>query len=89
MRANGLIDTGAILALLDRDDRWHHACAGAFALVALPLATSAAVLAEVFHLIGDHRRDAGAAWKFLRSGAVTLARIEDVDVSEMDNLMAW
>jgi predicted nucleic acid-binding protein len=28
--ANALIDTGAILALLDRTDRWHDACVTAF-----------------------------------------------------------
>jgi hypothetical protein len=55
MLASGLTDTGAILALLDRDDRSHRACAEAFAVVALPLATSAAVLAELFHLVGDNR----------------------------------
>ena len=30
MAANALIDTGAILALLDRTDRWHKPCADAF-----------------------------------------------------------
>jgi hypothetical protein len=33
MAANGLIDSGAFLALLDRDDRWHQRCAEAFATV--------------------------------------------------------
>ncbi|MFZ0888357.1 MAG: PIN domain-containing protein [Candidatus Binataceae bacterium] len=86
--ANGLIDTGAILALLDRDDRWHGPCAEAFAALALPLATSVAVLAELFHLVGDNRREVAAAWKFLRSGAVTLAPIDDTDMPELDGLMA-
>jgi len=85
---NALIDTGAILALLDRDDRWHHACVGAFASLRLPLHTSAAVLAEVFHLVGDQRRDVAAAWRFLRSGAVTVAPIDDADLAALDALMA-
>src|SRR5215470_6355176 len=33
MPANALIDTGAILALLDRTDRWHDSCVDAFHLV--------------------------------------------------------
>jgi len=86
--ASALIDTGAILALLDRDDRWHHACVSAFASLRLPLLTSAAVLAELFHLVGDQRRDVAAAWKFLRSGAVTVAPIDDADLAALDTLMA-
>ncbi len=87
MPATALIDTGAILVLLDRDDRWHRACVEAFAELALPLITSAAVLAEVFHLVGDHRRDVAAAWKFLRSGAVIVAPIDDLDLAELELLM--
>jgi hypothetical protein len=30
MTGNALIDTGAILALLDRTDRWHEVCVDAF-----------------------------------------------------------
>jgi hypothetical protein len=46
-RARGLIDTGALLALLDRGDRWHRPCVDALSGLPLPLATSAAVLAEL------------------------------------------
>ena len=88
MTASGLIDTGAILALLDRDDRWHRACAEALSIVPLPLATSAAVLAELFDLVGDHRGEVAAAWKFLRSGAVTVSPIDDSDMTELEGLMA-
>ena len=87
MLANALIDTGAILALLDRDDRWHHACIDAFPTLRLPLFTSAAVLAEVFHLVGDTRRDVAAAWTFVRSGAVSVAPIDDTDLPALDSLM--
>jgi predicted nucleic acid-binding protein len=33
MSGNALIDTGALLALLDRSDRWHKICADAFQAV--------------------------------------------------------
>lgn len=88
MRASALLDTGAILALLDRDDRWHEACVAAFASLRLPLLTSAAVLAEVFHLVGDQWRDVAAAWRFLRCGAVTVAPIDDADLAALAALMA-
>ena len=87
MLVNAIIDTGAILALLDRDDRWHHACVEAFPSLRLPLATSAAVLAELFHLVGDSRREISAAWSFLRSGAVTVLSIDDSDVPALQSLM--
>ena len=88
MVAHGLIDTGAILALLKREDPWHEACQQAFAILMVPLATSAAVLAELFHLLGHNRRDVAAAWGFLRSGAITVAAIVDADLADLDELMA-
>ena len=88
MRISALIDTGAILALLDRDDRWHAACVQAFDAVRLPLLTSAAVLTELFHLVGDHPREVGAAWRFARSGAVTVAPIGNPDLPALEELMA-
>jgi hypothetical protein len=87
MIASGLIDTGALLALLDRDDRWHPACVEVFTHIRLPLLTSAAVLTELFHLLGDSKREQRAAWTLLRSGAVTLAPIADVDLPALEALM--
>ena len=51
------------------------------------MATTAAVLAELFHLLGDHRRDLEAAWRFLRSGAVTVLPITDEDLPALEHLM--
>lgn len=88
MAADALIDTGAILALLDRTDRWHGACVDAFQRLRLPLLTSEAVLAELFHLVGDSRRETEATWKFIRSGAIRLAVIEDSELREIQTLMS-
>jgi predicted nucleic acid-binding protein len=82
----GLVDTGAMLALIDRGDRWHRPCAEAFATLPLPLATSAAVLAELFHLV-DGPREAAAAWDLLRSGAIRVLPIADEDLPELEALM--
>jgi predicted nucleic acid-binding protein len=87
MRAAGLIDTGALLALLDEADSWHTACAAAFAATRLPLATSSAVLAELFHLLGPNPRDVAKAWRFLRSGAVALLPLTDADLPDLERLM--
>jgi uncharacterized protein len=85
-RPRGLIDTGAILAFLNRHDRWHQACREAFATLQFPLATSAAILAEVFHLLPG-ANDMLRVWAFLRSGAVTVLPIMDDDLPDLEALM--
>jgi uncharacterized protein len=87
MSVSGLIDTGAILALLDRTDRWHEVYVDAFRQLRLPLVTSEAVLAELFHLVGDSRPEMEAAWKFVRSGAILLAAIGDAELPQTEILM--
>ena len=62
MVADTLIDTGAILALLDKDDIWHKPCVEAFKEIRLPVITSEAVLTELLHLVGDNRNQVKAAW---------------------------
>jgi hypothetical protein len=86
--ANALIDTGAILALLDRTDRWHRICTHTFEQLRLPLVTSEAVLTELFHLAGDSRHEVEAAWRFVRSGAVVLATIDNPELPRIQELMS-
>ena len=88
MAADALIDTGAILALLDRTDRWHGVCVDTFQQLRLPLLTSEAVLTELFHLVGDSRREMETAWKFIRTGAILLAVIENSELPEIQTLMS-
>ncbi len=88
MRGNALMDTGAILALLDRTDRWHRACVDSFRQLRLPLLTSEAVLTELFHLVGDHRAEMESAWKFVRSGALLVAAIGDEELTHVHDLMS-
>ena len=87
MGARGLIDTGAILAFLDQDDRWHERCVDSLSTLRLPLATSAAVLTELFHLLRNHPRQKAVAWEFVRSTAVTVLAIDGADLPALDNLM--
>jgi predicted nucleic acid-binding protein len=87
MQPAGLVDTGALLALLNPADRWHRRCVEAFDSLRLPLATTAAVLAELFHLLGNNPRNLQVAWKLLRSGAVTVLPIADGDLPSLHRLM--
>ena len=87
MHVRALADTGALLAYLDRRDRWHRPCLEAFAAFHLPLVTSTAVLTELFHLVGDNPREVDAAWRFVRSGAFTVAPVSDTDLPDVEALM--
>ncbi len=87
MQARGLIDTGAIIAFLMVEDNWHQRCVNAFPKLKLPLATTSAVLAEVFHLLGNNPNHFDAAWTLLRSGAITVHSITDIDLPRIKELM--
>ena len=87
MEVKALADTGALLAYLDVADRWHERCRLAFRQLRLPLATSTAVLTELFHLVGDSPRETDITWKFVRSGAITVAPISDRDLPDIESLM--
>ena len=84
----GLIDTGGLLAVLDRDDAWHDRCVEALARARLPLGTTIAVLTELFHLLGDSQRDHAAAYRLLRSGGIRLVAVDDADLPAIEALMA-
>jgi uncharacterized protein len=88
MAVSALIDTGAILALLDRNDRWHKRCVAALDQLRLPLLTSEAVLTELFHLVGDRRAAVESAWRFVRSGAILLATIDSTELAPLHALMS-
>jgi predicted nucleic acid-binding protein len=88
MPAGALVDTGAVLAMLDSRDPWHVPCITAFRQLRTPLLTSEAVLAEIFHLTGANRGAMEAAWKFLRSGTIVVSTIEDAEMSQLRSLMS-
>jgi hypothetical protein len=45
-------------------------------------------LTELFHLVGDSRRDMEAAWTFIRSGALLVGAIPGVELPELHTLMS-
>lgn len=85
MRPKGLIDANAVVAIIDARDNWHRRCREALDVMPVPLATSAAVVAEVFHLLQAHEIEIG--WRFLTSGLVTMLPITDGDVADLQRLM--
>ena len=84
----GLIDTGAIIAILDADEDLHVPCLEALASLQMPLLTTEAVLTELFHLVFARSLSMEKAWKFVRSGALTVHPMNDSDLPELHALMA-
>src|SRR5215471_12513883 len=87
MSAEGLIDTGAILSLIDRDSKWHVPCRNAFREIRLPVLTSEAVLTEVFHLAERDFHNPEQVWGFVQSGAIRMGTIQDDELRRMQSLM--
>ena len=83
-----LIDTGAILALIDQDDEWHKSCLETYKHLRLPLLTTEAVLTETFHLSQRIRGGIQSVWTLLRSGAIQMASIANEELSQIQELMA-
>jgi predicted nucleic acid-binding protein len=81
------MDTGPLLAMLDKSDRWHLVCSATLRQLRLPLLTSEAVLTELLHLVGPARSDVNAAWRLIHSGALLLAEIQHHELQEIQSLM--
>src|SRR5262245_54294467 len=87
MRPHALIDAGALIGLLDASDRWHDACAKAFREIRHPLATTAAVLTEVFHHQSGSPHRLQFAWGLVRSSSIAVLPIVDNDLPDLERLM--
>jgi predicted nucleic acid-binding protein len=86
-RPGGLVDTGALIALVDQGERWHQACTAAYRGMKLPLITTAAVLAETFYF-ALKRGFRQQAWQLVRLGSISVVPITDADLPNLEILMA-
>lgn len=87
MLPGGVIDTGALVAILDASERRHQPCLEALARH-MPLLTTEAVLTELFHFVQERSLSLDAAWRFVRSGAIELEPMSDASLPELHALMA-
>ena len=83
-----LVDSGAMVALLNREDRWHALCQATYEELKLPLLTTEAALTELFYFAATHRHGMESAWTFVRSGAIRLAEIQHSELPEIHALMS-
>jgi len=86
-----LLDTSGIVALMDRSERYHQACAEVLVGLSRPLVTCEAVIAEACHLL---RRMPGASKMVMKNIQTGIIRIpwhltgRDVRVAELMNQYA-
>jgi len=81
-----LLDTGPLVALLNRRDRYHAWARDRFAEIEPPLATCEAVVVEACHLLGGERGRSGVVLEVFARGAVEidfLLREEIVAIREL------
>jgi uncharacterized protein len=84
----GIVDTGAIIAIVAADQAWHEACLTALASLEMPLLTTEAVLTELFHLIAARHLNMNQTWNFVLSGAIEVRNMDHSDLPAIRGLMS-
>jgi hypothetical protein len=83
-----LVDTGPLVALIDRSDDWHERCRRTFEGLDAPLLTVWPALAEASHLLRSSSLAQSALLRLVETGTVKLAPLDRDDVPRMRELMA-
>ena len=87
MIRNVLVDTGPLIALLDRQDRHHAWAQEQFRNIVPPLLTCEAVLTEACHLVPRAGRSREEPLKFLARGVLQVAFSLDENDEEVSSLI--
>jgi uncharacterized protein len=84
-----LIDTGPLLAAINRNDRWHTDCATLLRRLDCPFYTTLAVITEAMHLLGRYtgRPGQAALWRLILRGDLIIEHVTRPDLQRMSDLM--
>lgn len=66
------VDTGPLVALLDKSDDKHNICVETFKIIHEPLITTWPVITEAFHLLGFSHAVQDDLWEFIERGTVSV-----------------
>jgi predicted nucleic acid-binding protein len=83
-----LLDTGCIVAWLDRTERHHERCKAALRAVSGPLVTCEAVIAEACYLLREHPRAAEAIVENVERGVFKIPFRLDEAAADIRALMS-
>jgi uncharacterized protein len=82
-----LVDTGPLVALFDRADRHHAACAGVWRSFRDPVDTILPVLTEAFHLLDFSAPARGALFDLAAQGALRIQPMGAEDLPRVQELL--
>jgi len=85
--ADVLVDAGALIALLDRDDAEHDRSVEALKGIREPLATVWPALTEAMHLLADTRNGRDELCDMVSDGVLKLLPLDTADIRRMKELM--
>ena len=82
-----LVDTGPLVALLDRSDPYHLSCQGTFSSLDDSLVTVWPVVTEAISMLRAYWRAQDALWEMIESGAVQILSLGIDDIPRIRELM--
>jgi uncharacterized protein len=82
-----LVDTGPLVALLDRSDPYHLSCQETFSALDDSLVTVWPVVTEAIYLLRAYWQAQDALWEMIQSGAVQIVSLGTDDIPRMRELM--
>ena len=82
-----LVDTGPLVALLDRSDPDHVACQETLSSLSDSMVTVWPVVTEAMYMLRAYRRAQEALWEMIETGAVEILPLGIDDVPRMKQLM--
>ena len=82
-----LVDTGPLVALLDRSDPDHGACQETLSSLSDSMVTVWPVVTEAMYMLRAYWRAQEALWEMIETGAVAILPLGPDDVPRMKELM--
>ena len=86
IHAHVVVDTGPLVAILDRSDEHHALCLETLRIIQPPMWTTWPVLTEVTWLIRDQPKGLQRLWTLVETGLLRIANLPELCLAEMANI---